>query len=358
MSTNPYVRLARRLDALPNGFPSTVDGAELHLLAKLFTAEEAALAAELRLTRETPQEIADRIGADARVVRSHLKAMVRRGLIAWGRADGGIVYGLMPFVVGIFEMQVGRMDQELAELAEAYFQRSAQRMLAVQPPFHRVIPVTESIGGDLEIRPFESAAAIVDGAQAWGVTDCICRKQRALVGHACDHPIDVCMVFSKKPGAFDGNPDIRSLTHQDALDTLKRAAEAGLVHSVSNNQRGTWYICNCCTCSCAILRGLAEQGIADVVARSAFVNQVDEALCLACGDCIDYCQFDALTLNEFAEVDRQRCVGCGVCALKCPEAALTLVLRPREETVSPPVTERDWQVRRAEARGLDFSQVL
>ena len=70
MSNNPYERLARRLDALPNGFPPTEDGAELQLLAKLFTAEEAALAAELRLTKETSNEIANRLGAELRVVRS------------------------------------------------------------------------------------------------------------------------------------------------------------------------------------------------------------------------------------------------------------------------------------------------
>lgn len=358
MNANPYVRLARRLDALPNGFPPTEDGAELHLLAKLFTAEEAALAAELRLTKETAQEIAARLGDDPRMVSRHLKGMVRRGLIAWDRADKGIVYGLMPFVVGIYEMQAGSIDQELAELFEAYYQQAFSHALSVRPQFHRVIPVLESVGGDLEIRPFESAAAIVDEARAWGVTDCICRQQKALIGQACDHPVDVCMVFSHKPGTFNGNPAIRALSHQEALETLRRAANAGLVHSVSNNQRGLWYICNCCTCSCGLLRGIAEQGIADVIASSAFLNQVDESLCLACGDCLDYCQFDALSLNEFAEVNSRRCVGCGVCVPQCPEDALRLVLRPQEEVPLPPVNEGEWMARRAAARGMDLTEIL
>ena len=358
MSNNPYKRLAQRLDALPNGFPATEDGAELQLLAKLFTAEEAALAAELRLTKETSKEIASRIGSDAHVIRSHLKGMARRGLIAWGRGEGGIVYGLMPFVVGIYEMQIGQMDQELAELFEAYYRQTFGQALSVQPQFHRVIPVGESVGGDLEIRPFESAAAIVDGAQAWGVTDCICRKQKALIGDPCQHPLDVCMIFSQQPGWFDSNPTVQSLTRDEALATLRRAAEAGLVHSVSNNQRGLWYICNCCTCSCGILRGIAEQGIADVVARSAFVNQVDENLCLACGDCLEYCQFDALTLNEFAEVDSKRCVGCGVCVLTCPEEALGLILRPAHEAPLPPLDKKEWLAQRAAARGLNLTEVL
>jgi Pyruvate/2-oxoacid:ferredoxin oxidoreductase delta subunit len=358
MSANPYVRLARRLDQLPSGFPPTDDGAELHLLAKLFTAEEAALAASLRLTKETAQEIAGRLNSDAQVVRRHLKAMVRRGLITWDRTDQGIVYGLMPFVVGIYEMQAGNIDQELAELFEAYYKQAFERPLSIRPQFHRVIPVAESIGGDLEIRPFESALAIIDDARAWGVADCICRQQKALIGEGCHHPIDVCMVFSKRPGWFDGNPAIQALSRQEALDTLRRAADAGLVHSVSNSQQDLWYICNCCTCSCGILRGIAEQGIADVVAKSAYLNQVDESLCLACGDCLPYCQFDALSLNEFAEVSTQRCVGCGVCVAKCPEDALQLVLRPQDERPLPPLDEEAWRAKRAAARGIDLAQVL
>ena len=49
-----YRPLANRLNELPNGFPSSPDGAELRLLAYLFTPEEADLAAQLRLTLETP----------------------------------------------------------------------------------------------------------------------------------------------------------------------------------------------------------------------------------------------------------------------------------------------------------------
>ena len=44
MTVDPYRRLAERLDALPAGFPATADGAELRVLAVLFTPEEAAQA--------------------------------------------------------------------------------------------------------------------------------------------------------------------------------------------------------------------------------------------------------------------------------------------------------------------------
>jgi len=343
---------------LPNGYPPSSDGLELMLLAKLFTPQEAELASQLRLTKESSRQIAERTSGDPKEVRDMLKSMAKRGLINAGRIEGGLGYGLMPFVVGIYEMQVDKLDAELAQLFEQYYQQSFGHMLEIEPSVHRVIPVGESVQVDMEIRPYESAADIVNHAQAWGVTDCICRKQKALVGDPCDHPLEVCMILNQTPGAFDQVSHIRSLTLEEALDTLQIAAQAGLVHTVSNDQRGSSYICNCCTCSCAILRGISELGIANAVARSAFINVVDEELCLACEDCLEYCQFDALSMDLIAQVDQLRCVGCGVCVQSCPEGALSLVRRPEQEITPIPVSKTEWMQKRASARHLNLEEVL
>jgi Na+-translocating ferredoxin:NAD+ oxidoreductase subunit B len=348
-----YARLAQTLDALPNGFPSTGDGSELRLLQKLFTPEAAELALLLTPQFEPVEQIAARSGRPAVELRKQLKNMVRRGLISTGRTENGLGFGLMPFVVGIYEMQGETIDVELAQLVEAYFQRAFAPALRVAPQFHRIVPVNENIRNSMEIHPHESATGLVEAAQAWGVIDCICRKQKTLIGEGCEHPLDVCMVLSEYPDAFDGNPTVRALTHAEALATLKRAAEAGLVHSVSNNQRGIHYICNCCTCSCGLLRGMANLGIANVMARSAFVNTVDETLCNACENCVSYCQFNALSLEIVLQVNALRCVGCGICVPACPSAALALVRRPEAEILPIPATLADWGQQRAAFRALE-----
>lgn len=360
MSQDAYKKLAERLDALPNGYPSTEDGAELRLLEKIFTRDEADLAAQLRLTKESPEKIAERMGGETSEIRERLKAMVRRGLITAGRTEAGLGYGLMPFVVGIYEMQVGTMDEELAALFESYYTQAFGEALRVQPQFHRVIPVNESIRNDMEVRPFESTAYLVNDAQAWGVLDCICRKQKALIGEGCEHPLDVCMTLSEVPNTFDNSTEIRAISREEALKTLQRAADAGLVHSVSNTQNGLHYICNCCTCSCGILRGMAELGIANVVAHSSFVNQVDETICSGCGDCLDYCQFGALAMGDdnVMQIKTIRCVGCGVCVPHCSTGALELVPRPEEQLLTPPMNIKEWGLLRASARGLDLNRVV
>lgn len=357
---DPYQQLAARLDALPNGFPATGDGLELRLLAKLFTPGEAALTAQLRLTKETPQQIAARLGKDARALRQQLKSLAKRGLIAVGRIDHGLGYGLLPFVVGIYEYQINTIDAELAQLFEDYYTRAFAHMNAVEPQLHRVIPVNASIPAAIEIHPYESVRAILDGASAWGVMPCICRTQQALIGEACAHPVEVCLVFSQTSGAFDASETVRALTRDEALALLRDAAEAGLVHTSGNYRTDLSYICNCCTCACGILRSVSELGLANAAARSAFVAQVDADACGACESCQDACQFDALALddNGVMGVNRLRCVGCGVCVLTCPDDALSLSRRPDDEIKPVPATHHDWDAARAAARGLDLDAIL
>jgi Na+-translocating ferredoxin:NAD+ oxidoreductase subunit B len=360
MDQTPYQQLAARLDALPNGFPPTAEGIELRLLAKLFSPEEAALAARLRMTLETPDQIAARIGGDAQALRQQLKALAKRGLISIGRVESGLGYGLMPFVVGFYETQGPVIDAELAQLFEEYYTTALGPRLAEAPQVHRVLPVNESVPVDIAIEPYESAAEIVNAAAAWGVVDCICRKQKALIGDACEHPIEICMVLSDRPGVFDHSPYVRALTREGALAKLQEAADAGLVHTVGNHQREQQYICNCCTCSCGILRGISELGIANAAARSAFVSHIDADTCTACETCMDYCQFEALALNDagIMEVNTLRCTGCGQCVVHCPDDAPALTRRPDDEVKPVPATEHDWGEERALARGIRLADVL
>ena len=101
MTEDVYRKLAITLDAIPNGFPATGSGAELRLLAKIFTPEEAALASLMSLTLEPSETIAARAGADPKATHRTLKTMVRKGQIRGGRKDRKLAFGLMPYA-GVF----------------------------------------------------------------------------------------------------------------------------------------------------------------------------------------------------------------------------------------------------------------
>jgi ferredoxin len=353
MQENLYRRLAQRLDATPNGFPATESGVELRLLAKIFTPEEAALASVMRQTPESAADISTHAGVDPDTALGTLQGMATKGLISSRERAGHPVFGLRPFIVGFYEAQLPRMDEEMAALFEQYYQETQGGIVGDVPSLQRVIPVGEVIPFELEIFSYERATELLEGAKSWGVRDCICRVQQRLVGKGCDRPAENCVVFAPAEGAFDRSNVDRAITKEEALQILREAEEAGLVHSAGNYRSGNFYICNCCTCCCAILRGVAEFGIPTAVARSDFYMVVDAELCIGCGDCLERCQFGALSVPEdVSVVDHVRCVGCGLCAMVCPSDALQLERRPEGEIPLPPADIREWRTRRVETRGI------
>lgn len=47
--------------------------------------------------------------------------------------------------------------------------------------------------------------------------------------------------------------------------------------------------------------------------------------CVSCGDCVDTCLFDILTLDDgMVIVQKEACVGCQMCAEVCPTDAIVV----------------------------------
>lgn len=360
MSENIYRKLAQRLDTIPNGFSATESGVELQLLAKIFTPEEAALASVMRMTYEPAADIAARIDAETKVANRTLKKMVRKGLIRVRKGKRQLIFGLMPFVVGIYEEQLPRMDEEMAELFEQYYLESQGGSITHDAPaVHRVIPVEETIPFDLEVFSHEQATGLLENAKSWGVRDCICRVQQQLVGKSCDHTVENCLLFAPVENVFDNSDVTRALTKKEALQILHEAEKEGLVHTTGNYRDRHSYICNCCTCCCGILRSVAEFDIPTAVARSDFRAAVDAEMCIGCEDCVARCQFGALTVpDDICVVDYTRCVGCGACAMVCPTDALQLERRPDDGSKMPlPANNKEWMVQRAQERGIQQEDI-
>ena len=347
-----YQKLADELDRIPNGFPRTESGVELKLLAKLFTLTEANMASTLSLEPRTTEEIAEMNDTSETEAKSMLIGMVKKGLIDLKREEGkGFVFHLIPFVVGFYERQNAKIDKEFAELFEQYYHEMFHKTMLTGPSVHRIIPLEKAIPVDIDVMPYVKASTYLDKASSWGVLDCICRVQKRLIGQGCDHTVENCLVFSPKPGAFDKNEDIKALTREEALEILAEADREGLVHSVNNAQTEVYYVCNCCTCSCGVLRGMVEYGSEHSIARSDFYATVDEDHCTGCESCLERCLFNAMTMVDgICEVNKVNCYGCGLCISSCATDALSLVQKGPEEVAPPPADDDDWRKMRAQAR--------
>jgi Na+-translocating ferredoxin:NAD+ oxidoreductase subunit B len=347
MNEDIYTRLASLLDSLPNRFPATQSGVEIRLLKKIFSPEEALLAGAMSASAESADVITVRAGVDTREGRDHLKRMAAKGLISVRRGQGDFAFFLKPFIVGFYENQLPRMDAEMAVLFEEYFNESRGALLRDTPAHHRIIPVEQAIPFQIAVQPYERASTLLEQALSWGVRDCICRVQQKLVGKGCNRPVNTCLVFAPVKNAFDRSKTDRVITKEEAIQILKETEEAGLVHTVGNYRDGIDYICNCCTCCCGILRGIAEYGISSAVAHSDFFLVVDADACTGCNNCIERCQFNALSPSDgVVAVDYQHCMGCGVCVVACTTDALHLERRPLPEISIPPAGLKEWAAQR------------
>ncbi|RPJ52420.1 MAG: 4Fe-4S ferredoxin, partial [Acidobacteria bacterium] len=115
-----YKRLAKKLDRLPHGFPATKSGVDLRILRKIFSPEDAEFALKLKPLPETADHIAHRLHRPVELVQAILDQMASNGQIGSFKLKGKQQYALMPFVVGIYEFQLNRLDKELADLVEEY----------------------------------------------------------------------------------------------------------------------------------------------------------------------------------------------------------------------------------------------
>ena len=351
-----YKKLAKQLDKIPNGYPETDSGVELKILAKLFTPEEADIACRMNLVPKSAETLAKILNQDRKQVQGLLKSMLKKGLITVSKQGRKLGFKLIPFVVGFYENQNANIDEEFAQLFEAYYQESLYKMMTTKPSVHRVIPIEKNIPVNIEVMPYEKASTYVENSKDWGVLNCICRIQKRLIGEGCHHSVENCLVFSAKENQFKNSEFIRAIDKQEAYKILEEAHEEGLVHSTSNTQDEVTYICNCCTCSCGVMRTIAEHNNLNALAASEFEISIDPDSCSGCGDCIEPCQFGALSiLNDCCQSDVSRCYGCGICISHCPTESLQLNLKVENLEGNPPKNELEWQEARSKNRGFKFN---
>ena len=346
---NIYAELAAALGALANGFPRTETGSDLKLLEFMYSEEEAELASKLTGEWETAEKIADRLNRLRKEVLAGLFSLVRGGKVWMDKVDGKAQFRLAPFIVGSYEAQVDKMNEEMAVLVEKYMQDGGMKgIMKPQPAIHRVIPTIES--SELEwILPFDNVMEIINRAENFHVQDCICRKMMDSLGQGCEAPLHNCLSFSN----VKRKPQPGDISREEAIKILQDAEEAALVHSVSNVMDGLHYICNCCGCCCGILQGITKWGIKNTMARANYEAVVNENDCIGCEICIDRCQVSAVSMVDgIASIDRDRCLGCGLCIKTCASEAIELIPRPVDEQITPPESFGEWERQRLKNRGL------
>jgi len=360
MSKDVYEKLAEHLDAMPQGYPRTKSGIELKVLKKIFTEEEAEVGSRIKMMPESSEQVAERLGRDPKEMGELLETMASKGQIMGMGPKESRMYAALPFIAGIHEFQLPRIDKEYVELFEEYFEEAyAEQVGKTAPSQIRVYPVEQSIDAERVILPFEKVSNMIENAQAWAVADCVCRKEKEIIGEGCGKTMNNCIGLSPDPNGFDIEyRGARKVTKEEALDLLKKAGEEGLVHNAWNVQEGHMFVCNCCTCCCLVLRGIKKAP--QFAAKSNYYAEINSDSCVACGLCADErCPMEAIKAKgEAYKVDRERCIGCGVCVVTCPSGALSLQRKEEDEIDIPAGNIVEWSMQKAQTTGRTMEGLM
>jgi len=352
MMKDLYRQLQERLDQYSMGFPATESGVEIEILKELFSEEDADLFLKLTPKLETPEEVAQRLERPTDAMADQLDYMAERGLLFRLRKGDRAKYGAIPFVHGLFEFQVSRLDQRLAQLLEKYMEEGFHGAITRgAAAFLRTVPVQRTVEVLHNVAPYEDASVIIRKASKIVVTDCICRKQKRLVGQGCDAPLEACFMFGSMGQYYVDRGMGREVDTEEAIRILKEAQDAGLVTQPATAQNPGG-MCNCCGDCCGVLSSLKRYPKPAEKVFSNYVARVNDDLCSGCETCTDRCQMDAIKMSPAgtAWINLDRCIGCGLCVATCPEDALELVLKPEDQRRTPPATALDQMVFMAETR--------
>jgi Na+-translocating ferredoxin:NAD+ oxidoreductase subunit B len=322
-----YRKLAKHLDNLPGGFPSTDTGVEFRILKRLFSPEEAEFALYLTLIPEESRVVARRAKISVQEASRRLEAMARKGLIYRIESKGGRPgYMALQYAIGIWEFHVNDLDEGLAKDMGEYMPLLFDQ--AWKKPQLRTIPIHQSLSAELKVMTYENAEELVRRVRKAVVAPCICRREIGLLGQGCGKPLETCLIFDGGAEYYLRNGLGREISQQETLEILKIAEEAGLVLQPSNAKEIV-NICCCCGDCCGVLRSLKRYPKPASLAATPFFAVIDTEACQGCGVCEDRCQMEAIRLvDEKASIDLDRCIGCGLCVSTCSTDAIILVRKP------------------------------
>lgn len=339
-----YKDLARHLDQLPGGFSSSDESADLRLLQRLFSIEEAKLAIQLTLDRDEAIVIAERAKLSPGETERRLNEMSKKGLIfSIQQENNPTLYQAVPFVIGIFEFQVNNLNKGLLRDLAYYWRARDRTAKAESMPQIRTIPIGKSIDPHLEALSYEQVNELVKSKDRFAVAPCICRRSAKMLGGGCSAPEESCLVFGEWADYYVRDGRGRSITQSDVFEILARADKANLVLQPSNSIDPS-FICCCCGCCCGILGELKNHPNPSEKVASAFIAALDSELCTGCWTCLERCQMQALSeAFDRVALNTNRCIGCGLCVSTCPTGALTLVRKPKSVQKKIPATmEAAW----------------
>lgn len=337
-----YQKLREHVDKQSFGYMAVPSGAEMIMLKRFFTPEDALNYIQMPPDRFfSIQEFAQTVGKEPSEVEGLLYDMSKRGLLYREHIDGELMYHTSPAAHGIFEYNVDNIEPGwggglLQTLAEGLLPKIHQAKI---PMYRSHVISADTVKGSLVI-PEDDAKDFVANHERWALARCACRDVvKAGTGtNACNHSHNTCLVTDETADFYVENGIAKPLTKEEALAVIQASIDDKLVIQSSYSKRGE-IICSCCSCCCAMLQTAKFVPGEAMSQVSHYVIEEDHEACKACGSCAKACPMQAITIDEAGyAVTSAACVGCGHCVPECKFGARTLVPKTGVEFVPLPET--------------------
>ncbi len=282
---------------------------EYRILEPVVTDEMAEIALLLEIRKlKSVQEVVAKCGKPAAEVEKMLYQMASDGVIKVETEDGVDKYCLELYVPGVMEYMVDNKANlakypVIGECFEEYTRKLGAMMAGNIPVglgVMRVIPVQSAIDGDSRKASYEEIEYLLNKYDLIAVTDCACRASMRIIGEGCGHRVeDICLRLGPAAEYYIRTGIGRQVTREEAREICLQAEKEGMMHQIPNlsGPGNALAICNCCGCSCFGLRNANLYRNPDW-SRSNYVSQVDRDKCVACGECVENCPSNALTLGQ------------------------------------------------------------
>lgn len=289
----------------------TEEDPEYYALECVVTDEQADVALQMDVrVPVSPADLSLKCGRSVEDTTRILEELLLIGVVEATREHGELEYALPIFVPGIMEFMVMNVRQveKFPQIARAFERLSLQPLKGATPMIPvgggglgmHVIPVEEAIPSETTTASYEQLSFWLKKYDNFGVGDCSCRITRRLMGEGCGHlEKDMCIVLGDLVEFAVSTGRARRITYEECLAILKKAEDSGLVHQITNvdGPDKIFGICNCCRCSCFGLR-TSQFFNTPNTSRSNFVARVNDANCVACGQCVEHCPANAVKLGQ------------------------------------------------------------
>ena len=282
---------------------------EYRILDPIVDDDMCSIMMRMRLEKNfTAEDLARKAKKSVEFTQEQLDKLVKAGVIRVRTVDGKTCYYYPIWVPGIMEGILSNREQcdKYPDLGVCFEEYTRIRVGMLAPVlgngvnFMRVMPVMSAIENNTHTASYDELTTIIENAKAISVGPCSCRRSRRLMGEGCGHlEEDMCIYLDDNAINFSKNGEHRLVSKEEAYEILKRAEDNGLVHDVNQAPGfdGVTAICNCCGCSCYALR-ITELFRSPEAVRSNFIARVDKDKCVACGQCVENCQPNAVKLGQ------------------------------------------------------------